>query len=271
MQQFPEALTIAGIDSDGGGGMPIDLKTMMALKVYGLSAITTVVAANSYGINDSQMLSIPFIQNEIKTLTDDYDIKATKTGMLDNRALIELVVNSYHDYKLGPLVVDPVILAKTGEVLLKPDAIEALKNELIPLATVITPNYYEAALLTGVEINDANDMVTAAHALMKLGSDNVMIKGRHDMNGQSQSKVSDLVMLANGKTFWLTGPYFKTKRKNGTGDALSAAITAELANGHNVETAIKAAKQYVDLAIEHSIMVGHEYGPINNWIGKEND
>ncbi|MBW1606287.1 bifunctional hydroxymethylpyrimidine kinase/phosphomethylpyrimidine kinase [Lactobacillus sp. Sy-1] len=269
MQQFPEALTIAGIDSDGGGGMPIDLKTMMAMHVYGLSVITTTVAANSYGIIDSHRLPNRFIENEFKALTADYDIKACKTGLLDSKELIDLVADNYEHHDLGPLVVDPVILAKTGEVLLDSAAIKALKERLIPIATIITPNYYEAEQLTGITITDQSGMLKAARHLMKLGCSNVMIKGRHDRDGEAQPQVNDLVMLSSGDYFWLTGPYFKTQRKNGTGDALSAAITAGLAKGQSVEQSVRAAKQYVDQAIQNEIIVGHKYGPINNWAGSE--
>ncbi|WP_423802893.1 bifunctional hydroxymethylpyrimidine kinase/phosphomethylpyrimidine kinase [Nicoliella spurrieriana] len=269
MNQFPQALTIAGIDSDGGGGMPIDLKTMMAMHVYGLSVITTTVAANSYGIIDSHALPIAFIENEFKALTADYQIRACKTGLLDSKALINTVVANYQRHDMGYLVVDPVILAKTGEVLLTPDEIDTLKERLIPLATVITPNYYEAEKLTGMQINDQHQMVVAAQKLRQLGCLNVMIKGRHDQNGEKQDEVSDLLLLESGEQVWLTGPYFQTNRKNGTGDALSAAITAELAKGRSVEQAVRTAKTYVDQTIKNEIIVGHKYGPINNWAGQE--
>jgi hydroxymethylpyrimidine/phosphomethylpyrimidine kinase len=134
---------------------------------------------------------------------------------------------------------------------------------LIPLATVITPNFYEAEHLTNTTLDSDDKIIAAAHQIQDMGAQNVVLKGRHD--SEAQTTVRDYVLLASGQAFWLEGPYFNTDRKNGTGDTLSAVITAELAKGHDVETAVRIAKQFVDTAISHEIAVGHKYGPINHW------
>ncbi|MHA8111386.1 bifunctional hydroxymethylpyrimidine kinase/phosphomethylpyrimidine kinase [Lactobacillaceae bacterium Melli_B4] len=267
MNQYPQALTIAGSDSDGSAGMQADLHTFQALKVHGTSVITACVAGNSYGIHDSVNMPVSFINQEFKDLADDYQIRAAKTGMLSDSELINTVVENYQKYDFGPLVVDPVIVTKHGAMLLKQSAFDTLKQKLIPLATVITPNFYEAQKLTDMEIKTDEDMLTAAEQLRSLGAKNVMIKGRHDSD--KQTTVKDLVLLANGDHFWLTGQYFATDRKNGTGDTLSAGIAAELAKDTEVADAIKIARAYVDRAIQNEILVGHKYGPINHWANEE--
>ncbi|MEJ6401132.1 bifunctional hydroxymethylpyrimidine kinase/phosphomethylpyrimidine kinase [Nicoliella lavandulae] len=268
MNQYPQALSIAGFDNDGGGGMPIDLKTMSALKVYGLSVITDVVATNSMGLVAEQPLPLSFIKQQFAALTADYQIRAYKTGLLSSRALIKWVSSIARKYPSMPLIVDPVIYAKTGEKLIDDATIDYLKTTLLPLATVSTPNYQEAEKLTNIQIVDHQTMLTAARSIQLLGCNNVIIKGR---NEQSKHKTDDLVLLASGEHFILPGRYLKTKRKNGTGDALSAAITAELAKGTDIKAAIIKAKRYVDQTIEHPIIVGHDHGPINHWAGQQLD
>ncbi|MEJ6401184.1 bifunctional hydroxymethylpyrimidine kinase/phosphomethylpyrimidine kinase [Nicoliella lavandulae] len=269
MNQYPQALTIAGSDSDGSAGMQADLHTFQALKVHGASVITACVAGNSYGIHDSVTMPLSFINQEFKDLADDYQIRAAKTGMLGDSDLINTVVDNYQQYDFGPLVVDPVIITKHGAMLLEQSAFDTLKTKLIPLATVITPNFYEAQKLADMEINNDHDMLTAAEKLRNMGARNVMVKGRHDSDDQEE--VKDLVLLENGDTFWLTGKYFGTDRKNGTGDTLSAGIAAELAKGNSVTEAIKVAKAYVDRAIQNEILVGHKFGPINHWATEDID
>nr|WP_255552612.1 bifunctional hydroxymethylpyrimidine kinase/phosphomethylpyrimidine kinase [Lactobacillus sp. Sy-1] len=267
MNQYPQALTIAGSDSDGSAGMQADLLTFHAFKVHGTSVITACVAGNSYGIHDSVTMPLSFINQEFKDLADDYQVRAAKTGMLGNSDLINTVVDNYQKYDFGPLVVDPVIITKHGDMLLEQDAFDTLKAKLIPLATLITPNFYETQKLAEMEINNDDDMLTAANKLKAMGAKNVMVKGRHDSDDQDE--VRDLVLLADGEHFWLTGQYFGTDRKNGTGDTLSAGITAELAKGTSIKESIKLAKDYVDRAIQNEILVGHKYGPINHWASEE--
>lgn len=263
VNEFPQALTIAGSDSDGSAGMQADLHTFFVRKTYGTSVITACVAGNSYGIHDSVTMPEHFINQEFKDLADDFKIRAAKTGMLDDTNMINIVVNNYKKYNFGPLIVDPVIVTKHGNMLLKQDALKTLKDKLIPLATVVTPNFYEAEKLTDKEIKSDNDIEQAAKELIKMGAKNVIIKGKH-IAGETD-KVRDYVLLESGKNFWIDGPYYNTTHKNGTGDSLSAAITAEIAKGTDIEQAIRIADEYVDRAIKNGIEVGHKFGPINHW------
>ncbi|UQS84458.1 bifunctional hydroxymethylpyrimidine kinase/phosphomethylpyrimidine kinase [Apilactobacillus apisilvae] len=263
VNEFPQALTIAGSDSDGSAGMQADLHTFFVRKTYGTSVITACVAGNSYGIHDSVTMPERFINQEFKDLADDFKIKAAKTGMLDDTNMIKLVVENYKKYDFGPLVVDPVIVTKHGNMLLKEDALATLIEKLVPLATVITPNFYEAEKLTNKEIKSDKDIKQAAQALIKMGAKNVIIKGKH-IAGETK-QVKDYVLLESGKDFWIDGPYYDTTHKNGTGDSLSAAITAEIAKGTSIEDSIRIADDYVDKAIKNGIEVGHKFGPINHW------
>jgi hydroxymethylpyrimidine/phosphomethylpyrimidine kinase len=181
--------------------------------------------------------------------------------MLDDAAIIETVVANLKQYDFGPLVLDPVIVTKHGALLLEDAAFETLKAQLIPLATVITPNFYEAQKLTNLTIETPADYRLAADQLMAMGAKNVIIKGQHTEN---QTIISDYVQLADGQQFWLTEDYIQTTHINGTGDSLSACICAEIAKGASVEAAIRTAKKFVHTAIANPIAVGHRFGPINH-------
>ncbi len=261
--EFPQAVTIAGSDSDGSAGMQADLHTFFRRKVYGASILLACVAGNSYGIHAAVDLPEDFIDTEFKALADDYKIRAAKTGMISDSKIIRNVIRNYKKYDFGPLVVDPVITTKHGNVLLEKEAYKTLRDELIPLATVITPNFFEAQKLAEMDIKSKDDYVTAAKKLQSLGAKNVVLKGSHD--DPKQTTVSDYILLESGKGFWLTGKFFDTERKNGTGDSLSACIAAELAKGKDVETAARIAKKFVDAAIEDQLPVAHKVGPINHW------
>ncbi|MFD1318081.1 bifunctional hydroxymethylpyrimidine kinase/phosphomethylpyrimidine kinase [Loigolactobacillus zhaoyuanensis] len=261
--EFPQAMTIAGSDSDGSAGMEADLHTFFVRKVYGMAAVTTCVAGNSYGIHASFTLPTDFIDQEFADIAADFKVRACKTGMLADSTLIKNVVKNYQQYDFGPLVVDPVIMTKHGAQLLEESAFATLREELLPLATVVTPNFFEAEKLTEMTITTDADMETAAAKLQTLGAKNIIIKGRHHDN--TQTEVRDFVLLESGKSFWLTEPYINTDRVNGTGDSLSACITAEIAKGATVEAAIRTAKKFVNVAIANQIQVGHKFGPINHW------
>lgn len=265
MEQYPQALTIAGSDSDGSAGMQADLHTFFARKVYGASVMTACVAGNSYGIQASITLPTTFIDKEFELLAADYKIRASKTGMLANSELIKTVAKNYRLYDFGPLVVDPVIVTKHGNMLIEEDALATLKEELLPLATVLTPNFYEAEKLTGITLKEEQDFVTAAAVLQKMGAKNIVIKGAHQ--SEKQKNVADYVLLETGENHWLKAPYHKTDRINGTGDSLSACIAAELAKGTDVLTAVKIAKKFVNHAIADELIIGHKFGPINHWAG----
>lgn len=259
--QFPIALTIAGNDSDGSAGMPADLHAIYACGVYGMGLMTAAVAGNSTGIYAQEVMPIDFIDKQFQVLNDDFTINATKTGMLANKEVIQVVAKNLKKYKMPNIVLDPVIITKHGATLLADDAYQAFLDELLPLATIITPNYYEAQKLTELALKDDEEIKQAAHKLQKMGAKNVLIKGKHVGD---HPEVRDYLLLADGSEHWLSKPYFKTDRVNGTGDTLSAVIAAELAKGNSVENAVKIAKDFTYEAISHPINVGSKFGPINH-------
>ncbi|WP_461214261.1 bifunctional hydroxymethylpyrimidine kinase/phosphomethylpyrimidine kinase [Lacticaseibacillus sp. GG6-2] len=261
--EFPQVSTIAGVDSDGSAGAEADLHSFFMRGTYGTLVLTSAVSGNSYGIHDSFVMPEAFIDHQFDDLAADLHIRAAKTGMLANSSVIRTVVKNLKKYDFGPLVLDPVISTKHGNMLLETEAFETLKAELIPMAFIITPNFYEAEHLTGLKLNDEAAIKEAAQRIHAMGAKNVMIKGRHDSD--EQTTVRDYILLEDGKSFWLEGKYYPTTRKNGTGDSLSAVITAELAKGQDIESAIRIAKVFVDTAIANEIPVGHKFGPINHW------
>lgn len=267
MSKIVQAVTIAGHDSDGSAGMPADLHAFFIDGVYGHGILTAAVAGNSYGITAAQVMPAAFIAEQFRVLAEDFTISAAKTGMLANAEVIDVVADNYDPAKFGPLVVDPVIITKHGAELLEREAYERFKERLLPLATVITPNFYEAQKLTERELTSDEEMLRAAADLHEMGAKNVVIKGRHE-HGQT-APVRDLVRLAGGQHFWMAEDYVETDHVNGTGDTFSAIIAAELAKGHGVEEAVRRAKKVVHEAIANELPVGHRFGPINHWAGQQ--
>ncbi|EFJ68780.1 phosphomethylpyrimidine kinase [Lactobacillus paragasseri JV-V03] len=262
-----EALTIAGHDSDGSAGMPADLHAFYARGVYGMGLLTAAVAGNSQGIFAQQLMPLDFIQKQFDVLNDDFKIKAVKTGMLANKDIIDVVAKNLKHYQMQNIVLDPVIITKHGATLLADDAYQAFLKKLVPLATIITPNFFEAQKLTGLELKNESEIKQGAKLLQKMGAENVLIKGSH--HNDRQTEVKDYLLLDDGSDEWLTKPYFKTDRVNGTGDTLSAVIAAELAKGNDVKTAVKIAKDFTYEALSHPINVGAKYGPINHLAAQE--
>ncbi|GAY72072.1 bifunctional hydroxymethylpyrimidine kinase/phosphomethylpyrimidine kinase [Lentilactobacillus kosonis] len=266
-----QALTIAGTDSGGGAGVMADIKTMQARYVFSAAVVVAVTAQNTIGVADFMAMPKQLIDEQFKAVADDLKIRAAKTGMLADVPTVKAVVENIKQYDLGPLTVDPVMIAKGGARLLSEDAIQTVKQELLPLATVLTPNLPEAAELTGMTIQSADDMLVASKQLQVLGAKNVLVKGGH---GSSNNESADFVLLEDGNSFWLTSPRVETNRTHGTGDTLSSCITAELAKGQSVEEAIRIGKQYVSATISQGIQVGHGHGPLNHWArveGENND
>lgn len=256
----PVALTIAGSDSGGGAGIQADLKTFSALGVYGTSAITAVTAQNTVGVQAVEILSPDIVSQQIQSVTSDLPVAAAKTGMLANAQIIEAVRRSIKDCGLHKLVVDTVMVSKSGHRLLAPEAEEAMRTVLLPVAYLITPNLPEAEVLTGLRIDDRVTMRTAAQKLHAMGAVNVLIKGGH-LSGQDSPDI-----LFDGKDFHeFTAPRVVTQSTHGTGCTLSAAITAFLALGKNLPEAIDAAKQYLTGALKNAIPLGHGHGPVNHF------
>lgn len=258
---FPQTLTIAGTDSGGGAGVMADIKTMQECHVFSAAVIVAVTAQNTLGVQDFNALSKQLIDEQFASVAGDLKIRACKTGMLADAEHVELVVENLKKYDLGPLIVDPVMIAKGGAPLLADDAIDVVKRDLLPLATVVTPNLPEAERLTGMSIKTPEDMLKAAKQLQATGAKNIMIKGGHG----DTDKVTDYVLLEDGKEFWLSSPRVDTVRTHGTGDTLSSAMTAEIAKGRDIESAIRVAKDFVEAAIRNTIQVGHGHGPLNHW------
>lgn len=264
----PQALTIAGTDSSGGAGISADLKTFMAQGVYGGNVIVSVTAQNTRGVQQVQMIPPAIITQQIQSIADDLSIAAVKTGMLGDAQTVNTVAKALQTYNFGSYILDPVMVAKGGAKLLRDEAILALKTQLLPLATMVTPNIPEAEVLTEMTIQTHEDVKIAAYKLQLLGAKNVLLKGGHG----SEIAVYDFALLADGSHFWLKSQRVDTERTHGTGDTLSAAIAAQLTLGFDMKTAIIKGKAYVDATIRDGIQVGHGHGPLNHLavITKEN-
>ncbi|MGR3742504.1 bifunctional hydroxymethylpyrimidine kinase/phosphomethylpyrimidine kinase [Companilactobacillus sp. DQM5] len=264
MISYPQVLTIAGSDSDGSAGAQADLKTFMARNTYGMSILTAAVAGNSYQISASHIMPVDFIEAQFKALAEDFNISAFKTGMLADTPTIKTVVDNIKKYDFGFFVLDPVIITKHGDMLLEESAYKTLINELLPLADIITPNFYEAQKLADMQILNDDDMIVAAKKLQKMGVKNVLLKGKH--NDDNQSEVKDLLLLENGETLWLSEEYIKTNRVNGTGDTLAACIVSEISKGNSLSDSVKTAKLFTHAAIKNEMDIGHKFGPINHFV-----
>lgn len=247
------ALTIAGSDSGGGAGIQADLKTFEAYEVFGASVVTAVTAQNTQGVQGAWPVPPEVVQAQLHSVLSDLNVKAVKTGMLYDAATIRLVAEVLKDRSLNlPLVVDPVMVATSGDRLLKEDALQALKSELLPLAKVITPNIPEAEALTGIQIGNREDMAFAAEILAEFYPEAwILIKGGHLA---AESKIDDQVsdLLYHREAYWLDARRIKTRHTHGTGCTLSAAITAYLCRRKAVFAAVKDAKSYVHGAISQA-------------------
>jgi hydroxymethylpyrimidine/phosphomethylpyrimidine kinase len=256
----PTALTIAGSDSGGGAGIQADLKTFSALGVYGASAITAITAQNTERVTDVFELPTALIAAQIDAVVTDIGADVVKTGMLSSVNIIEVVAAKIREHELGPLVVDPVMVAKSGDRLLREDAVEALKAQLLPLATVLTPNIPEAEVLLGHSIRTWDDRREAAKELLALGPGAVVVKGGH----AEGDTVIDL--LYDGNEFRdFTASRVDTQNTHGTGCTFASAIAAALAKRENVRVATAMAKAYVTKALQMSYPVGHGRGPVHHF------
>ncbi|WP_458414149.1 bifunctional hydroxymethylpyrimidine kinase/phosphomethylpyrimidine kinase [Schinkia sp. CFF1] len=255
-----KALTIAGSDSGGGAGIQADLKTFQELGVYGMSAITAITAQNTTGVQGVYPVSTEGIAKQIDSIGTDLTPDAVKTGMLFNSEIIKVVAEKIKKYQWKNLVVDPVMIAKGGAPLLQEEAIAALKQYLLPLSAVVTPNIPEAEVISGRKIKSLEDRKEAAKMIYNLGAGNVMIKGGHE----DAEQMIDL--LYDGKDFYqYESKRIETKNTHGTGCTFSAAITSQLAKGNKVDSAIQVAKDFIQAAIEDDLHIGSGHGPTNHW------
>ncbi|HEY7465498.1 MAG TPA: bifunctional hydroxymethylpyrimidine kinase/phosphomethylpyrimidine kinase [Dehalococcoidia bacterium] len=254
------ALTIAGSDSGGGAGIQADLKTFSALGVYGASAITAVTAQDTQRVYGIVELAPEFVAQQIDAVAGDIGVDVVKTGMLSSAAIIEAVAERLRHWNIGKVVVDPVMVAKGGDRLLREDAVTALRTQLLPLATVVTPNLPEAEVLVGRSLSSWDDIRDAAREIAGFGAQNVVIKGGH----REDSVATDL--LFDGRDFReCSVARVPTTSTHGTGCTFASAVAATLAKGEAVPHAVAAAKAYVTKALQEAYPLGHGHGPVHHF------
>lgn len=259
MRSIRKALTIAGSDSGAGAGIQADLKTFAAHGVYGTSAVTAITAQNTIGVSAICALSPKLVAAQIDAVIEDIGADAVKTGMLANAAIIEIVARKIRQHCLKNLVVDPVMVATSGDLLIKKNAVAALCARLLPLATVVTPNLPEAEELTGMKLRATVDIEEAARRIVSLGARSVVIKGGH-------RKGPAVDLFYDGKKFRaLYAPRIRTINTHGTGCTFSAAIAANLAQGKELENAVTLAKRFITRSIRRAFPVGGGHGPVHHF------
>lgn len=256
--KIPRVLIIAGSDSGGGAGIQADLKTVSALGGYGMTAITAITAQNTSGVYGVVDIAPDFVAQQIEAVVTDIGVDATKIGMLSNGGIIHAVAAKVKERQLHPLVVDPVMIAKSGAPLLNKEAIEALKKELMPLASVITPNLYEASALWGQTIQTVEDAKQAAVYLQTLGARSVIVKGGDKLGDESMDVFYD------GKDFTiLRAEKVAGGCTHGSGCAFASAIATWLARGVDVPHAVAEARQFITIAIRHGLPLGQGRCPVD--------
>ena len=257
---IPKALTIAGSDSGGGAGIQADLKTFSAFRVFGMSVITAVTAQNSVGVQGVENLPPAFVARQLRSVLEDFGTDAAKCGMLSTAPIIDAVAAGLRERPVEKLVIDPVMVAKSGDTLLQPDARAALADHILPLALLVTPNLPEAEVLAGMRVAEPEEMEEAARRIHGMGPRYVLIKGGH-LKGDATD------LLWNGRDFTrFTAPRIESTNTHGTGCTFSAAITAGLARGQALGDAIRSAKAYVTRAIREGFKGGRGVGQLRHFI-----
>jgi len=256
----PRALTIAGSDSGGGAGIEADLKTFSVLQVYGMAAVTSITAQNTTGVFAAHDLSPELVAKQIDVVVEDLGVDAAKSGMLSNAGIVEAVADRIAYHLFDNYVLDPVMISESGHTLLEKSAIESLKNKLLPLALLVTPNAVECEELCGRAVTDEAGMREAARAIYDLGARNVLVKGGH-VEGKDATD-----LLYDGSDFEaFSTPRIDTRNTHGTGCTYASAIAAMLAKGLNLREAVASAKEYVTGAIRHGFNLGKGPGPLNHF------
>lgn len=281
------ALTIAGSDSSGGAGIQADIKTMTMHGVFAMTAVTALTAQNTLGVTDVMEATPEFLAAELDAVFTDIFPDAVKTGMVSSSKLIHVIVDKLKSYKARNIVVDPVMVATNGAKLICDEAIETLRSELLPIATVITPNIPEAEVLTGIEIKSPADMEKAASQIFKEYGCAVLLKGGHDLNdandllwsagssnsgancisnsgADSSSNCCAKSISGDGVGTWFYGRKIDNPNTHGTGCTLSSAVAANLALGLSLEDSVKEAKEYISMALADKLDLGHGKGPMNH-------
>lgn len=260
---YPIVLTIAGSDSSGGAGIQADIKTISALGGYAASVITAVTAQNTQGVSGIHAIPLEIIAMQLDAILCDLDVKAIKIGMLADAEIINLVSDKLQEYACENIVVDPVMVATSGDRLLQESAVIAMQEQLLPLADIITPNLPEAAILAQkVQAVSQVEMFVTAKSLIDQGAKKILLKGGH----LEETDSPDLLMSQSGE-HWLEAKRIETKNTHGTGCTLSSAIATYLAKGESMETAVSLAKKYIQQAINHAdeLTIGSGHGPVNHF------
>lgn len=252
------ALTIAGSDCSGGAGIQADLKTMTLNGVFAMSAITALTAQNTTGVTGISEVEPSFLAQQIEMIFDDIRPDAVKIGMVSSAELIKVIAKQLKKYEATNIVVDPVMVATSGSALLENDAVSTLKSELLPLATLATPNIPEAEILSGIKIENETDMVEAAKQIYDNLGCAVLVKGGHNINDAND------LLYANGKPHWFYGKRIDNPNTHGTGCTLSSAIAANLAKGYSLTDSISRAKEYISGALSAMLDLGSGRGPMNH-------
>lgn len=252
------ALSIAGSDSSGGAGIQADIKTMTLNGVYAMSAVTALTAQNTTGVTGIFEVTPEFLAQQIDAVFTDIPPDAVKIGMVSSSELISVIADKLKEYGAKNIVVDPVMVSTAGARLMKEEALQALENELIPLAAVITPNIPEAEILSGMKIQNAEDMTTAAKMIGDKFGCAVLLKGGHSISD------ADDLLYAEGSCKWFRGKRIDNPNTHGTGCTLSSAIAADLAKGYDLERAVECAKEYVSGALGAMLDLGKGSGPMNH-------
>jgi len=261
-QRYTRVLSIAGSDSGGGAGIQADLKTFAALGCYGMTAITALTAQNTLGVSGIHGVPPEMLKAQLSAVLDDIGVDAVKIGMLHAPDIVRTVAWALRHYEVKQVVLDPVMVATSGDRLIAPDTVQVLVDELFPLATVVTPNLDEATLLLGRPIAHADELETAARDLLALGAKAVLLKGGH-LPGD---EVADLLVSGDGPAQRLASPRIASRNTHGTGCTLSSAVAAYLALGNPLDQAVAKARSYIlqAIAMGANVYTGAGHGPLNH-------
>ena len=253
-----KALTIAGSDSSGGAGIQADIKTMTVNGVYAMSVITALTAQNTMGVKAISDVSPEFLREQLDAVFEDIFPDSVKIGMVSSGELINVIAERLKFYNAKNIVVDPVMVATSGSELIKTDAIKILVSKLLPIATLVTPNIYEAEVLSGMKISDREDMFKAAKNISENCGTSVLLKGGHRINDAND------LLYENGSFTWFEGKRIDNPNTHGTGCTLSSAIASNLAKGFSIGQSVKEAKEYITKALAYGLDLGKGSGPLNH-------
>ena len=261
-KNIPIVLCIAGSDSGGGAGIQADIKTLNTLRVFATTAITCITAQNTQEVISIKRQQPNIVSDQIKAVLKDFKVSSIKIGMLYDKAIMKTVTKSLKKFKHIPIILDPVMISKSGDYLLKSDSINFFVKNILPGSFLVTPNLHEASIITNMKkIKTKKDIEECFNKFTKLGASNVLIKGGHS---EDKNKSIDYLSF-NKKIYTISGKRYATSNTHGTGCTLSAAISGNIALGMNLLDATKNAKRFINMAIKNSFNIGKGYGPLNHF------